>query len=238
MKSMNPSCKFLGFLIPTLILAFKNIPTLNLLVFAICMITIALSGVNLKKFLCLMMPVLICAIGLFFTGYRFHNTEHFETILKLKSSLPLFQEAAVWNGIVLSSRALAFSGMGILFVLTTDMIALIRSMQEQLKLPPVFAYGVLAAFGILPNMAREYKKARMAFLARGIFVTPFSPSLLKPLLIKSIRWSEALACAMESKGFTAGEKERVVYEPTMVRITDLLFPVFTTALIVLGFILL
>lgn len=65
----------------------------------------------------------------------------------------------------------------------------------------MFAYGLLAAWGILPNMMEEYKRTRAAFAARGIRVFPVSPALLKPLLVKSVRWSEELSIAMESRGF-------------------------------------
>jgi energy-coupling factor transporter transmembrane protein EcfT len=107
----------------------------------------------------------------------------------------------VLNGLLLSGRLLAFAGLGMLFILTTDRIDFVRSLNLQLKLPAKFAYGVIAAWGMFPKMAREYARTRMAFRARGLRVGPVSPALLLPLLVKSVRWSEALAVAMESKGF-------------------------------------
>ena len=41
------------------------------------------------------------------------------------------------------------------------------ALQQQLRLPPVFAYGLLAAWGILPNMMEEYKRTR-AILLRNL----------------------------------------------------------------------
>ncbi|MBQ8469510.1 MAG: energy-coupling factor transporter transmembrane protein EcfT, partial [Clostridia bacterium] len=65
----------------------------------------------------------------------------------------------------------------------------------------------------------------------------FSPAVLKPLLVKSVRWSEALAVAMESKGFD-GHGERSSYEAPTVRTVDkvmlvllcLVFPVVVVLL--------
>ena len=145
--------------------------------------------------------------------------------------------AAVWNGLVLGSRVLAFAGLGLLFVLTTDRILLVRSLQQQLRLPPVFAYGLLAAWGILPNMMEEYKRTRAAFAARGIRVFPVSPALLKPLLVKSVRWSEELSIAMESRGFD-GRVPRTCSQPLRLRPVDVLFPILSCALFLALFFLL
>ena len=49
-----------------------------------------------------------------------------------------------------------------------------------------------------------------------------SPALLAPLLVKSIRWSEELAVAMESKGFS-GKEKRSEFEPVRVRKRDWVF---------------
>ena len=81
---------------------------------------------------------------------------------------------------------------------------MVRSFQRRFRLPQVFAYGLLAAWGIFPQAAREYRRTKAAFRARGIRVAPMSPALLKPLLVKAVRWSEELSVAMESKGFSSG----------------------------------
>ena len=113
----------------------------------------------------------------------------------------------------------------------------VRSLQQQLRLPPVFAYGLLAAWGILPNMMEEYKRTRAAFAARGIRVFPVSPALLKPLLVKSVRWSEELSIAMESRGFD-GRAPRTCSQPLRLRPVDVLFPILSCALFLALFFLL
>ena len=225
-ETINPSCKLIGLLIVTFALAFVHHPVLNLAVFAVSVVLILLSGGGKKTFFVPMIPVLILAVGLFFTGYRFTRTA--ATTVNM-ASLHV-GNSQVWNGLIFSSRVLVYAGIGLLFALTTDRIRMIRSFQSQLHMPQVFAYGLLAAWGLLPQMMLEYKRTRMAFRARGIRVLPFSPALLVTLLVKSTRWSEELSIAMESKGFSPDGK-RTLFEPERVRTRDIVFLIVTCILI-------
>ncbi len=224
-ESINPSCKLIGLIVVTFTLAFCHHPLLNLGVFAVSTVLILLSGANRKAFLVPMIPVLILAVGLFFTGYRFTNTASGVVNMDVLH----VGDSHVWNGLIFSSRALVYAGIGLLFALTTDRIRMIRSFHQQLRVPQVFAYGLLAAWGLLPQMMLEYKRTRMAFRARGIRVLPFSPSLLITLIVKSTRWSEELSIAMESRGFSADSK-RSSFEPERVRTRDWIFLAVTCVL--------
>ncbi len=221
-KSINPSCKLIGLIVLSFALAFCHHPMLNLGIFAVSVLFILLSDANKRAFFIPMIPVLILAVGLFFTGYRFTNAASDVVnmdVLHVGSS-------QIWNGLIFASRALVYAGIGLLFALTTDRIRMIRSFNRQLRVPQVFAYGLLAAWGLLPQMMLEYRRTRMAFRARGIRVLPFSPSLLVTLLVKSTRWSEELSIAMESKGFSANAP-RSTFEPERVRPRDWVFLALT-----------
>lgn len=221
MRTINPTCKFIGILIPTILLLFFYAPVLNLVVFAVGLGITFFSGCSKKTLAAVLAPILLSALALYFTGLRFPADSH------LALNYKLFANSAVWNGLQLSTRVLAFAGLGLLFALTTDRVEMIRSARQQLKAPVTFAYGLLAAFGMMPHMMAEYRKARAAFRARGLTPAPWSPALLKPLLVKTVRWSEALAAAMESKGFGGGA--RTEYYVMSLSIRDLLFPVASTA---------
>ncbi|NCC55179.1 MAG: energy-coupling factor transporter transmembrane protein EcfT, partial [Erysipelotrichia bacterium] len=86
---------------------------------------------------------------------------------------------------------------------------------------------LLAAWNIFPNIIEEYQKTRVAFRCRGLHPTPFSPDLLKPMLVKAVLWSEALSVAMESKGFN-GSFIRTEYYKLRITKKDILFPIATT----------
>lgn len=218
MRSINPALKFLGLLAVTLILAFHYDPVLNFLVFAFCMIAILASGVRPRTIGLLMLPILLAAVGMFVTGYRYTA----DNVMPISSTFFSLEDSHLYNGLAQGSRVLAYAGAGFLFTLTTDRVQLVRSFQRQFHVPVVFAYGLLAAWGIVPQMTREYRRTRAGFHARGLRVFPVSPALLKPLLVKSIRWSEELSVAMESKGFSSDEP-RTEYQPIRVHARDWVF---------------
>ncbi len=215
MRSLNPACKFLGLLVVTFVLAARRDPLWNLVAFAISLCAILCARVRLKVFLLLLAPVLLAALGMFFTGYRFSATG----AMPVRADAFLMGNTALWNGLLQASRVLAYAGLGYAFALTTDRIFLVRSFQRQFHLPQVFAYGLLAAWGVFPHMVQEFRRTKAAFRARGIRVFPVSPALLAPILVKSVRWSEELAVAMESKGFS-GQAKRTDFSPVCIQKRD------------------
>lgn len=237
MNQLNPSAKLIGLLILSFALAFVHHPVLNLIVFAVAVILtvagIIRSGGKIRTYLLTMLPVCILAAGMFFTGYRFTTASsgvvnlhamHLQSIMHTKGGDEWM--VRVWNGLIFSSRVLVYAGIGLLFAMTTDRIRMIRSFEKQLHVPQVFAYGLLAAWGLLPHMMLEYKRTKLAFRARGIRVSSFSPALIVTLLVKSTRWSEELSIAMESRGFSP-EGKRSCYQPERIRAVDVVFLLIT-----------
>ena len=200
MRTLDPACKFVSLLCATFVLAARHDPVWNLAAFFLAVGWMLISRVRGKTMGLLLLPVLLTAAGMFFTGYRFSA----DGALPFRAETLHIGDSALWNGLTLSSRVLAYAGLGLLFALTTDRVDMVRSFQRRFRLPQVFAYGLLAAWGNLPQAAREYRRTKAAFRARGIRVAPMSPALLMPLLVKAVRWSEELSVAMESKGFSSG----------------------------------
>lgn len=216
MRTLNPVCKLFGLLFLTFALAAARNPFLNYFFFAAGIVLMRISRVKLRTLCGLLLPVFLAAAGMFFTGLRFTAD------MPVRADTIVSGGSALYNALTLSGRVLAYASLGLLFALTTDGVRLIRSFQDQLHLPQVFAYGLLAAWGIFPQMFTEYKKTRLAFRLRGLRVSPFSPALLTPLLVKCVRWSEALAAAMESHGFSAAAT-RSCLEPERIQKRDILF---------------
>lgn len=218
MKSINPSIKFFALLIPTFFLAAISDPIINYVVFFISIILMILSKVKIKTLIYLFAPIIILSISMFMTGYKFTTADN----LPVNAASLNVGSSSIWNGLLFSSRVVVFAGLGLLFALTTDKIELIHSFRTQLHLPNLFAYGLLAAWGVFPHMADEYKKAMAAFSARGQHPFPISPKVLRPLLVKSVRWSEELSIAMESKGFDSSQK-RTDFNPPTVNFKDWIY---------------
>ena len=218
MRAVNPACKFIGLLILTFALAWYHDPIFNLAAFVLSAALLLLARVKQKTLVYLSAPVFLFAAGMFFVGFRFSAGDS----LPVSETTMAAASTSFRNGMIQASRVLAYAGIGFLFPLTTDRILLVRSFQKPFRLPQVFASGLLAAWGIVPHMIREYKRTRAAFLARGIRVFAVSPALLAPLLVKSVRWSEELSIAMESKGFS-GKEKRTDFQPVRVRWYDRAF---------------
>ena len=206
-----------------MMIAFFHHPILNLIVFASCFILMLLSRVSFRKLFLLLLPIFIISVGMFSTGFHFH----IQTGAPVNGDTLALTESPFWNGLIFSSRVLVYAGLGLLFVLTTDKLMLIRSLQQQLRISPLFSYGLLAAWNIFPSMADEYGKTRAAFRSRGLHPLPVSPSLLRPMLVKAVLWAEALSIAMESKGFH-GSAPRTEFYRLTTTFRDFLFPFITT----------
>ena len=107
MKSLNPACKLIGLVVPTLLLAGLHHPAVNLAVFAVCLAALLLSRANVKVLAGALLPVLLVAVGMFSTGYHFHAGAG----MPINAAAQALTGAAVWNGLVLGSRVLAFAGL-------------------------------------------------------------------------------------------------------------------------------
>jgi len=166
----------------------------------------------LKKSLLLFSALTLAAIGVFFTGLLYYQGNQGGPS----------SAAAIRYGLDMASRIYCFGILGSSFSVSTTINELIYSLQQQLRLPAVFAYGLLAAFQIAPIIPAEYQNIRNSMRSRGISVNPFSFKMLIPLLVKSIRWSELLATAMLSRGFDS-EAKRTYANTFRVTFMDALF---------------
>ena len=216
LERWNPTVKAFTVLICVILLSFEYLVSLNLLVLAVCLLLLMFcSRVSLKKIGVILLPACIAAFGLFVTGLYYARGGSTQTMdLSSLSAMPYSVRAALsqnlYTALQLATRLLAYAGLGILFALSTEGDFFIASLLHQCHLPPKFAYGILAAFHLMPGMAREYAQVRTAFAARGLEAGPLSMKPVFTMLVNSVRWSESIAMAMESKGF-CGDAPRTYY---------------------------
>lgn len=204
LETLNPSVKAATALVCVVLLSFQYLVSLNLAVFFASLLLLFFSKVKLKRVLKLLLPAFLAALGLFVTGF-FHGADESAAQLERVAAMPYAVRAAMSAGLYpalqLSTRLLAYAGFGMLFALSTDGEYFIFSLMHQCRLSPQFSYGILAAIRLMPNMVREFKTVRLAFRARGMQVRWFSLPPMFTMLVNSIRWSQCVAMAMESKGF-------------------------------------
>lgn len=207
LEKLNPSVKAGTVLVCVILLSFQYLVSLNLAVFFTCLLLLTFfSNASLKTALRILIPAFIAALGLFFMGLYYARGDSLtDTELSGLTSLPYAVRAAMstnfHTALQLATRLLAFASFGVLFILTTDRELFLYSLIHQCHLPPSFAYGILAAVNLMPNMLREYQNVRLAFRIRGVQTGLFSLKPVFTMLVNSIRWSESTAMAMESKGF-------------------------------------
>ena len=243
LERWNPSVKAAVVLISVILLSFQFYVSLNLAVFGTCLILVLFfSDARPRRVITILIPALIAAFGLFMMGlYYSRGSSITEVELEGISAVPYAVRAAMstnfYSALQLSTRLLAYAGMGILFSLTTDGEFFISSLMHQCRLSPKFAYGILAAFHLMPDMIREFKAVRTAYEVRGIKVHALSFRPLFTMLVNSIRWSESVAMAMESKGF-CGDAPRTSYSVPKVHWYDWALAAVFIGGIILGMIFL
>ena len=183
LHKINPFYKFVTVITLAILLTFTASVILNLGVFLLCMLLLIVGSDKIIAALKLCIPMLLIAAGLYISGENIGGMEQ--------------------SGLFLATRVVAFMGFGMFFSLTTDSYDFMRSLQKDARLPRKFAYGILCAFNIVPYIRNEYNNARLALAVRGVRVSYFSVKPLFSVLVNSIRWSEMLSMAMQSKGFDA-----------------------------------
>lgn len=217
LENLNPSVKAGTVLISVILLSFQYNVALNMTVFLFSILLLLIfSEARISSLAKILIPACIAAFGMFMMGlyYSKGNSLTSAEVSEL-STLPYMVRATMstnfYSALQLGSRILSYAGLGILFALSTDGEMFIRSLMHQCHLSPKFAYGILASFHLMPSMVREFGQARLALRTRGMNVGIFSLKPIFSMLVNSVRWSESLAMAMESKGF-AGNESRTFYQ--------------------------
>ena len=129
-------------------------------------------------------------------------------------------------GLALGLRLLGIALSGVIAIATTDPTDLADSLQQQARLSPRLAVGVLAAIRMLPILAVEWQLLGMARRARGVSAgwSPVAAARLAfgrllALLVGAIRRATRLALAMEARGFGTATC-RTIARPQRMRAAD------------------
>lgn len=243
LEKINPSVKAAVVMLSAILLSFSYVVSLNLIIFLGCLISLVLfSDARPKSIGKILIPAFIAAFGLFMMGLWYARGNSVTDMdLGSVSAVPYAVRAAMSQNLrtalQLSTRLLAFAGLGIFFALSTKGEEFIFSLMHQCRLSPKFAYSILAAVNLMPHMVREFSLVRSAFAVRGIPSGFLSVKPLFTMLVNSIRWSSAVAMAMESKGFS-GDRGRTFYKIPRLHWYDAVFAVVLLGGIVLGMIFL
>ena len=239
MEKLNPFYKAMTILIAGILLSFNYSVILNMSLFVISMVLIfGFSDAKKSTVAKILIPVGIAAISLFMTGFLHSGTVQTPkagTFTSYNFSFITSAATSLYNALQLSTRVLGFAGLGLLFAFTTKGEDFIFSLMQQAHMKPKFAYGILAAFHLMPNIAKELDDAKLAYRVRGVRLSAWSLKPFFAVLVNCICWSENLAMAMESKGFD-GDDDRTCYQIIKKGPVDVVFAIVTIGYVLIGMI--
>jgi energy-coupling factor transport system permease protein len=211
---VNPSLKLFLHLICMLLLIVAKDPMTTLYLLAIPVtVTLTVAKVPLKTFLVRISPFLLIFL---FTIWSLAAYGKGETVWWQWGWIRITEEGLT-NGLNIGLRMLGFVAYGLLFSVTTDVTQLMLSLMQQCKLPPKFAYAMLAGFRFIPMFKEEYEQIKAAHRVRGARRVPGLRGKVQafmrytiPLLSQGIRKAERVAVALEARGFD-GSWNRTFY---------------------------
>ena len=136
-------------------------------------------------------------------------------------------------GLSLMARTMLVGLLSTTFVLTTDGARLMTSLHQHARLGSRGTYAVLAGYRMLEQLPERWATIRQAQSARDVrrpgAGPPRSPRALArasfTLLVVTLRQSERLATAMETRGLGSGP--RTVFRPVELGRGDAVFAVVT-----------
>ena len=201
MRSLNPGIKLATLTVASLILSVTFNTRVNLAVCVIALVaTLASPGTNRRGVAVALVPFALTSAALFVTGLMYGSGGNASAAIEADVFGQRTLFASDWTTAAqLASRVMAYGGLGLSFAFTSDAFELVMSLMQQFRLPPKFAYGVLAAYHFFPVVKDEYAEVGLALKARGVHVNPLSPRRIVPMLAHALERSESLAMAMESR---------------------------------------
>lgn len=185
---MNPGFKTLLVFIICLEISFKASLTSNLLVISVCLIYLLIHQIRLTHLLILLTSTFLPAISVFLTLTYFSNKSDFYYAWVLSSRIYVY---------LLSFTALTQTCTG---------VDLARSLEQNFHLPAKFAYGVLAALNLFPQMQQTIKKIHYSAMMRHTYLSFWSPNLYFKAILVAFKSATNLATAMQSHGFSENTK--------------------------------
>ena len=218
MRSINPTVKAAAVITAAVFLAFSFSALWMLIIIIFCFLTMLFYRANLKTMLKALIPATLAAAALACAIYLSGS----DSVVAGFSIKALASTTVTQRAVAVGLRIYSYFFLGMTFALTTDNLDFIYSLMQQCRVKPKYAYGILAAFNLIPQINRQIKQIRLAYRIRGYHLFYLSPRVLFSALVNAIRWSESLAMAMESKGFEE-EGKRTYHRKVTVSPVDIIW---------------
>ncbi|KRL36972.1 energy-coupling factor transporter transmembrane component T family protein [Liquorilactobacillus uvarum] len=167
-------------------IAFSRSVSLNVIVTLSCLLYLLYCHVSLKEIL----VMLLIAFPLSFGSWW---------------SFIMFGTGDTWHSAwIYGTRVYAYLLLGAILTLTVQVKEILISLSIHAKLSETFVYGLLASFNMLSRIRQQFKLIQYSAQMRGKNYRPWQPALYLRIIIVALHWSEDLAEAMSSQGFSEG----------------------------------
>jgi energy-coupling factor transport system permease protein len=202
----NPVAKVAAGLVFSLPLIATLDPLTPAIAIAIELAVLPLFGVRHRDLARRAWPLLIAAAGVVVTLVLFAAERTGAVVIDLG---PLTVTTGVLVGALgLALRIIAVALPGIMVFASTDPTDLADALIQNLKAPPRFAIGALAAFRLFPLLGDQWRTLSLARRARGLDAGHNPAARVRlfvstafALLVGAIRRGTRLAVAMDARGF-------------------------------------
>lgn len=205
----NPVAKLAAALVVSVALIATVDPVAPAVAIGFELAVVPLFGVGYRTLARRAWPLLVSAGGILCTLVLFAAER---TGATLWQAGPVLVTAGVLGtALGMALRVIAVALPGVLVFATTDPTDLADALIQNVKAPPRFAIGALAAFRLVPLLGLEWQMLSMARRARGIDAGRNPLARLRlfgstafALLVGAIRRGTRLATAMDARGFDSG----------------------------------
>ncbi|MEQ8447354.1 MAG: energy-coupling factor transporter transmembrane component T [Pelagibacterium sp.] len=171
----------------------------------VALVLVGIQRVPPLLLLALMVPFILFGMGFVTTNLLFRQDSDFAMHIASGDN----GSEALSAGLTLSLRALAIGSISILFALSVDPGAFVRSLIAYLKFPVRLGYALFVAMQLVPDLLAEAAQMRMAramWVGKPVRRVPGPremAALAVPLLAFAVRRAGRSAIAMEARGFGA-----------------------------------
>ncbi|HEY3010249.1 MAG TPA: energy-coupling factor transporter transmembrane component T [Micromonosporaceae bacterium] len=205
----NPVAKLAAALVLSMALMVTLDPVAPTVALAVELALLPAFGVRPRALLGRAWPLLVSVLGLVLTLMLFAAERTGATLITLGPLV--ITTGLLTNAAGLAMRLVAIALPGVIVFATTDPTELADSLIQNVKAPPRFAIGALAAFRLVPLLGEEWTMLSLARRARGVDAGRNPVAQLRlfastafGLLVGAIRRGTRLAVAMDARGFDSG----------------------------------
>lgn len=110
---------------------------------------------------------------------------------------------AAW---IYGTRVYAYLLLAMILTMTHSVQEILLSLHHHLHLSNTFVYGLLGSFNMMKNLRDQYRRIKYSAMLRDAPYHFWQAHFYLRLIITALNWSNDLAIAMTSQGFTEGAK--------------------------------